>query len=497
MTRLADLQAVVPGARLIPAAEGQPEREITGLAYDSRAVKPGDLFFCVRGLKSDGHRFLPDAIARGAAAAVVERDDLPLPIPALHVPNGRAAMPELAAAFHGYPSRRLSLVGVTGTNGKTTTTYLVAAIARAAGRDTGVIGTIGARINEEALPGERTTPESPDLQALLARMAEGVERRVVAMEVSSHALDLGRTLGCEFDTGVFTNLTQDHLDYHATMEEYFQAKAKLFTEYPRASEKPFTGVINTDDPYGRRLVEMCAGRALSYGIEQEAELRVRDVQASPKGLAFTLRAPEGEFPVELRLGGLFNVYNSLAAMGAARALGFPWETILPALAASPGVPGRFESVDAGQDFSVIVDYAHSPDGVENVLRAARALRPRRLITVFGCGGDRDRTKRPIMGRLAAELSDRVVVTSDNPRTEEPDAIIREILTGIPPASAARVETEPDRAAAIRHAVALAQTGDLVVIAGKGHEDYQIFADRTIHFDDREEARKALHARLSA
>jgi UDP-N-acetylmuramyl tripeptide synthase len=519
---LSTLARAVPGARLL----GEADPQITGLAYDSRQVRPGDLFFCIRGLKSDGHRFLPAAREAGAAAAVVDAEDLPVSVPAILVPNVRDAMPAVAAAFYDYPSRRLSLVGVTGTNGKTTTTYLVAALARAAGRNTGVIGTIGTRINDETLPSDRTTPEAPDLQALFARMASASAHRapgpqsldhssplltgegpgegspnaqrpaLVAMEVSSHALAQGRTLGAEFDVGVFTNLTQDHLDYHRDMEDYFAAKALLFTEYPKQSSKRFTGVINTDDSYGRRLAELCAGLVLTYGVEREADLRAERVEASPKGLRFVLRAPEGGFPVSLRLGGLFNVYNSLAAAGAARALGIEWETIIPALGEAPGVPGRFESVDAGQDFSVIVDYAHSPDGVENVLRAARALRPRRVITVFGCGGDRDRTKRPIMGRIAAELSDYVIVTSDNPRSEDPQAIIVEIAAGIPPGAAA-VETEPDRAAAIRRAVNLADSGDLVVIAGKGHEDYQIFADRTIHFDDREEAGKALHARLSA
>jgi UDP-N-acetylmuramoyl-L-alanyl-D-glutamate--2,6-diaminopimelate ligase len=499
MTKLSALAPFVPGARLLEPPGGGADPVVTGLAYDSRQAAPGDLFFCIRGLKADGRRFLPDAVARGAVAAVVEQEDLSLPVPALLVPNVRAAMPQIAAPFYGYPSRRLSLVGVTGTNGKTTTTYLVEALARTAGKGTSVIGTIGARIHDEALPGDRTTPEAPELQALLARMAaaDRGSGMVVCMEVSSHALAQGRSRGCEFEVGVFTNLTQDHLDFHRDMEEYFEAKALLFTEYPRASEKRFTGVINVDDPYGRRLAERCAGRVLTYGVERAADLQARAVAASPTGLSFELTAPEGSFSVKLRLGGLFNVYNSLAAMGAGRALGIPWETILPALAAAPVVPGRFESVDAGQDFSVVVDYAHTPDGVENVLRAARALRPRRLIAVFGCGGDRDRTKRPIMGRLAGELADHVIVTSDNPRSEEPAAILKEIVAGIPSSAPAAVETEPDRRTAIQRAVHMAERGDLIVIAGKGHEDYQIFADRTIHFDDREEARKALHARLSA
>jgi UDP-N-acetylmuramoyl-L-alanyl-D-glutamate--2,6-diaminopimelate ligase len=497
MTDLRQLASVVEGAAL-----GQPDSvTIRGLAYDSRQVRPGDLFFCVRGEKVDGHRFLPDVAARGAAAAVVDRDG-PYPLPVLRVPDVRAAMPRLSAAYYDYPARKLSLVGITGTNGKTTTAFLVAALSRTAGKGTGVIGTIGARINDEELPGERTTPESPDLQALLDRMAraDSGSGMVVAMEVSSHALALQRTVGCEFDVGVFTNLTQDHLDFHRDMEDYFQAKALLFTEYPRAAGKAFTGVVNVDDPYGRRLAEMCAGQVLTYGVEHPADLRASEIRGTARGLEYRLTTPEGAFDVSLRLGGLFNVQNSLAAMGTARALGISWECIIAAAREASGVPGRFESVVAEgvrQDYSVIVDYAHSPDGLENVLRSARALNPRRLISVFGCGGDRDRTKRPIMGRIAAELSDLVIVTSDNPRSEDPAAILEDILAGIPADRRPAVHPEIDRREAIREAIRRAEAGDLVVIAGKGHETYQIFPDRTIHFDDREEARAAIHDREQA
>jgi UDP-N-acetylmuramyl-tripeptide synthetase len=494
MIDLSQLASAVPGASVVGA-----DVQLSGVAYDSRQVKSGDLFFCVRGEKSDGHRFLPDVTARGAAAAVVDADG-PYPLPVLRVPNVREAMPLLSAAFFGYPSRKLALVGITGTNGKTTTTFLLSAIVRAAGRGAGIIGTIGARINDIELPGDRTTPEAPDFQSLLAQMASADtgSGMVGSAEVSSHALILQRTAGCEFDVAVFTNLTQDHLDFHQTMEAYFQAKALLFTEYPRSSDKRFTGVINVDDAYGRRLAELSAGTVLTYGIDSPADFQATEIQGTARGLQYRLKTAEGDFSVSLRLGGLFNVYNSLAAMGAARALGISWDVILPAIAAACGVPGRFESVEAEgavQEFSVIVDYAHSPDGLENVLRSARALNPRRLISVFGCGGDRDRTKRPIMGRIAAELSDRIIVTSDNPRSEDPHAILAEILTGIPAERLERVEPEVDRRAAIRRAVQLAEPGDLVVIAGKGHETYQIFAHETIHFDDREEARAAIHARL--
>jgi UDP-N-acetylmuramoyl-L-alanyl-D-glutamate--2,6-diaminopimelate ligase len=399
----------------------------------------------------------------------------------------------VAAAVFGQPSRSFALVGVTGTNGKTTTALLVEALFRAAGCRTGVIGTLGARIGDRQLPGDRTTPEAPDLQALFGQMA-AEDVRAVAMEVSSHALTQDRTLGAEFDVGVFTNLTQDHLDFHGTLEAYFDAKARLFTDYPTHTSKSFTSVLNLDDPYGQRLQGMAKGRIVTYGIDREATLGASDVRATPAGISFRVSREGGlGEALQLRLGGRFNVSNALAALGVAHAVGLEWEGSLEALAAVPGVPGRFESVDAGQEFSVIVDYAHTPDGLLNVLNAARALEPRHLIVVFGCGGDRDRGKRPIMGRLAAELADVAVVTSDNPRSEEPGAIIREIVAGFEaaPGRQARLVEEPDRKAAIGQAIGMAGPRDLVLIAGKGHEDYQIFADRTIHFDDREVAREVL------
>jgi UDP-N-acetylmuramoyl-L-alanyl-D-glutamate--2,6-diaminopimelate ligase len=382
-----------------------------------------------------------------------------------------------------------------------------------------VIGTLGARVGDQVLPGDRTTPEAPDLQALFATMRDaGVT--AAAMEVSSHALVQDRTLGTEFDAAVFTNLTQDHLDYHETLASYFDAKAILFRDYPRHTRKAFAAVINIDDPWGRRLADELgdgAGgtgfRVVTYGVEDAAALvRATEIRATPAGVSFDLWLPVDDGPsrpvahsprrpVALQLGGYFNVLNALAAAGVGWALGVPEETIRAALAAVPGVPGRFEAVREGQPFSVIVDYAHTPDGLLNVLDAARALNPNRLLAVFGCGGDRDRTKRPQMGALAARLADVAIVTSDNPRTEEPAAIIGDILAGIDalPASERRAEVvvEPDRRAAIHAACASAQPGDLVLIAGKGHEDYQIFADRTIHFDDREVAREYLKGALGS
>jgi UDP-N-acetylmuramoyl-L-alanyl-D-glutamate--2,6-diaminopimelate ligase len=486
--KLGELLRLVPEIELL--SEGDPE--VTGITHDSRRVRPGDLFVCVPGQKVDGHAFLPAAIERGAVAALVERA-VEAEMPLLRVPSARSAMGPLAAALYGYPSRLFRLVGVTGTNGKTTTTLLVEALFRAAGSRTGVIGTLGACIGDRELPGERTTPEAPDLQALFAEMA-AADVVAVAMEVSSHALDLERTLGTEFDVAIFTNLTQDHLDYHGTLEAYFAAKQRLFTLYPTRSEKTFHAVLNRDDPFGQRLEQTACGNVITYAIEQEATLRATDVQATPAGISFRVSREGGPTaPLQLRLGGRFNVSNALAALGVAHALGLEWERSLDALAAVPGVPGRFEAVDVGQEFSVIVDYAHTPDGLLNVLNAARALEPSRLIVVFGCGGDRDRGKRPIMGRTAAEMADVAVVTSDNPRTEEPLAILREIVAGIEaaPRRRARVVEEPDRRAAIAQAIRMARPGDLVLIAGKGHEDYQIFADRTIHFDDREVAREVL------
>jgi UDP-N-acetylmuramoyl-L-alanyl-D-glutamate--2,6-diaminopimelate ligase len=488
--RLSELAALLPAA----AQLGLEDPLVSSITHDSRKVKPGDVFLCVPGQKSDGHDFLADAARRGAAAAIVEHaDGLGVAIPLLVVPSTRAVMGPLAAAVYDYPSRAFRLVGITGTNGKTTTSLLVEALFRAAGCRTGVIGTLGARIGDRELPGDRTTPEAPDLQALFAEMA-AEDVRAVAMEVSSHALALDRALGTEFDVGVFTNLTQDHLDFHETLDAYFAAKARLFTDYPDHSSKPFSAVINRDDPYGQRLRELARGRVVTYGIDGEADLRAAEVRAFPAGICFQVSL-EGAPPtlLQLRLGGRFNVSNALAALGVAWTSGLDWERSLAALAAVPGIPGRFESVDAGQEFAVVVDYAHSPDGLLNVLNAARALEPERLIAVFGCGGDRDRGKRPIMGRLAAELADVAVVTSDNPRSEDPAAIIREITAGIEaaPQHRARVVVEPDRRAAIAEAIHLARPGDLVLIAGKGHENYQIFADRTIHFDDREVAREVL------
>jgi UDP-N-acetylmuramoyl-L-alanyl-D-glutamate--2,6-diaminopimelate ligase len=462
-----------------------PAVEISGLAYSSQGVRQGDLFFCVRGFKSDGHDYAPQAVERGAAALVCERP-INLGVPEVLVADAREAMAELAARFHGDPTEKLAVVGVTGTNGKTTTTFLLRAILEAAGRSCGLLGTVTSIVGGDEEPVQRTTPEAIDLQATFRRMLEAGDE-ACAMEVSSHALELRRTGGVHFAARVFTNLTQDHLDFHSDMERYFLAKRRLF-EGPGGP-----AVLNIDDEYGRRLVGDFPG-STTYAIDRDAAFRARDVEFDPRGSRFTLAAPDGEAAIETRLPGLFNVSNALAAAAAASALGVPLEQIAAGLAAADRVPGRFEPVDEGQRFAVLVDYAHTPDSLENVLRAARRITDGRLTVVFGAGGDRDRTKRPEMGRVASALADRTIVTSDNPRSEEPGSIVDQVLGG----AAAGAEREVDRRRAIELAVEGAREGDVVVIAGKGHEQGQEFADgRKEPFDDVTVAREALRSLLGA
>ena len=464
--------------------DGAPEVEVSGLAYSSASVTPGTLFFCVPGFRVDGHDFAPDAVERGAAALVVERP-LGLGVPEVVVDDVRAAMGPVAARFHGEPTSKLRVVGVTGTNGKTTTAFLIRSLLEAGGMRTGLLGTVTSVIagQEEAV--ERTTPEGVDLQGIFARMLDGGDSAAV-MEVSSHALHMHRVDGIEFAVRIFTNLTQDHLDYHETMEAYYQAKKLLFTREGGAS------IVNVDDEYGARLASEIDAPT-TFAIDRDADFRARDVRFDTNGSEFTCATPDGDVVLRTRLPGLFNVQNALAAVAAARALDVPLETIADALSGADRVPGRFEPVDEGQPFAVLVDYAHTPDSLENVLRAAREITSGRLHVVFGAGGDRDRAKRPLMGRAAAEHADRVIVTSDNPRSEDPEAIVDEILTG----TGAGAERIVDRRAAIARAVETAAAGDVVVIAGKGHEQGQEFADgRKEPFDDRDEARKALRAAVS-
>jgi UDP-N-acetylmuramoyl-L-alanyl-D-glutamate--2,6-diaminopimelate ligase len=479
---------------------------VTGVEYDSRRVEPGSLFVAMRGEMTDGNRYIEQAVARGAVAVITDSAAAydatangPMDVALAEVPHGRRALATVAANVFGHPERKMQLSGVTGTNGKTTTAYLLEQLLRAAGRSTALVGTIEYRIAGEVRPAPHTTPESRDLLALLA---EGVARGVTegVMEVSSHALEQGRVWGVPYDVAIFTNLTQDHLDYHGTMEAYFAAKRKLFDG--SQARPPRVAVLNAEDDTQAALVETAqtAGSTIwSYGAER-GDFQAREIVMRPNGMGmrFTLVSPQGDAPVEVALTGRVNVLNLLAASAAAMARGVSLTQIAEAAPRLHAVPGRFEAVDAGQPFTVVVDYAHTDDALRNVLALARDLvsakrngeKQGRVLTVFGCGGDRDRSKRPRMGQAAAEASEIVIVTSDNPRSEDPRAIIDEILPGTA-GLAATVEVEPDRAKAIALAVTKARAGDIVVIAGKGHEKTQTIGGQVLPFDDVKVAREAL------
>lgn len=492
--RLEELAALLPGARIV----GDAQTEITSIERDSRRAREGTLFACIVGAHVDAHSFIPDVARAGARAVLTERAsvDVPTGVAVLYVPNLEKALDTIVPFFYGYPARSMRVVGITGTNGKTTTSYLVRAILRHAGRRVGLIGTIQAMIEDEVLPTSNTTPDIIVLQQMLAEMCtRGMD--AVVMEVSSHALALGRVAGIEFDTAVFTNLTQDHLDFHKTMENYARAKAHLFelVSAPGAKEGK-TAVLNADDAVSETMRTYTRCPIITYGVDHSADLTAQDVQLACDGMQLTLmHGGKRLFHLHTGITGLFNVHNVLAAVGASLAEHVAAADIAAALTAFTGVPGRFELVREGQDFAVIVDYAHTPDGMENVLRTARAVTKGRIIAVFGCGGDRDRTKRPIMGRIGAEMADIAILTSDNPRTEDPAAIVDEVERGVLPVIGDKpYEKIVDRRTAIFHAIGRAQAGDTVVILGKGHETYQILKDGTIHFDDREQAREAIRSR---
>jgi UDP-N-acetylmuramoyl-L-alanyl-D-glutamate--2,6-diaminopimelate ligase len=494
--RFDELTAVeVPGQRATPPT---PEPvEITGLAYDSRRVREGTLFFCVPGYERDGHDFASAAVQAGAVALVAERPLEP-DVPQLLVESTRAAMGPLAARFYGDPTRELRVVGVTGTNGKTTTAHLVRALLEAAGEHCGLLGTVESQIAGARRPATRTTPEAIDLQADFRAMLAGGERNC-AMEVSSHALALARTDGVRFAAAVFTNLTQDHLDFHETMEDYFQAKRLLFAP-PLAAAIPRLAVINLDDPYGRRLAAEVEG-PVTFAIDADADFRAHDVRTELDRSHFQLQTPVGTRTLSLPLPGRFNVSNALGALAVTHSLGAELDTLVGALERGVRVPGRVEAVEEGQGFAVLVDYAHTPDSLQNVLSTAHEVGRGRVICVFGAGGDRDRGKRPLMGEVGARLADVLLVTSDNPRSEDPEEIIAEIMAGASaaprPPGACPVTAEVDRRAAIERAVALAEQGDVLVIAGKGHEQGQEFADGVkVPFDDVTVAREALRERGS-
>src|SRR5919198_413599 len=458
-----DLERVI--AALAPRdVVGRAPLDVADLAYDTRAVTPGALFFCVRGANVDGHDLAPQAVEAGAAALVVERPITAADVPQVVADDSRAAMAVAADVFFGHPTRELDVVGVTGTNGKTTTAHLVYAILAAAGRRPGLLGTIEARIAGERRSVVRTTPEAIDLQRTFRELL-GAGDRSCAMEASSHASELHRLDHVRFAALVFTNLTPDHLDFHGTMERYFEAKRRLFVQ---GDGDPPPAAINVDDAWGRRLAAERPD-ALTFGLAEDAAVRPDALQA-----------------IDLKLRGRFNVANALGALAAARLLGIDDAAVAQGLEAVRGVPGRFESVDEGQPFEVVVDYSHTPDSLENALRAARELASGRVLCVFGCGGDRDRDKRPLMGRIAPELADVPILTTDNPRNEDPLAIIAEVLRGAP-----ELEVEPDRRAAIARAVESAREGDVVLVAGRGAEPEQEVAGRKLPFDDRDVAREAL------
>ena len=491
----ADLRGALRGRGLIRADDApRADAAVTGVAYDSRTVTPGQVFVALKGQHADGTSFARQAIARGAAAVVSEQaapEDVG--ISWVVVEDARLALAVLAVTFYGDPSREMQVIGITGTNGKTTTAYLVASIFDAAGRRCGVLGTVGYRIGDDVREATRTTPEAPEVQALLREM---VDRRcgACALEVSSHALSLRRVEGMTFAAGIFTNLTRDHLDFHADMDDYFRAKRRLFEMLPRDAPS----LVNLDDPRGPSLVEV-GGRPVTYAIDRPADVTPGPLSFSLGGLSFDIRTPRGPLQVTSKLVGRPNVYNILAAVSAATALDVPFDAIEFGLRSLDGVPGRFQVVSgAGDEVTVVVDYAHTDDALRNLLETARPLAPGRLITVFGCGGDRDRTKRPLMGAVAGRLSDLIVITSDNPRSEDPNRIIEEVQRGITPDtrrdSAQRLLTIVERGAAIATAIELARPGDVVLVAGKGHEKYQVIGDRTLPFDDVAVARDALMRR---
>ena len=480
--KLSELALLIPEAKII----GE-DVSIGGIEHDSRKVKANNLFVCMEGAHVDGHNFIPQAISKGAVAILTTRKNFipPENISAIVVPEMLNALAVIVPYFYDYPARAMRVVGITGTNGKTTTTYLLREIFKSAGMKVGLIGTIQILIGDESFPVRNTTPNVIDLQHLLNKMREE-KIQVVVMEVSSHALAEHRVAGIEFDTAIFTNLTQDHLDYHLTMENYLRAKTKLFDMVSRHGRKQNkTAIVNVDDAASEEILRHCLCKTITYGVKNSADLHASELDIRADGMTISLIP---YFPISLKITGLFNVYNVLAALGAAEAENIRHDVIKRALENFKSVPGRFERIFSDAPFEVIVDYAHTPDGVKNVLQTARQIVKGKIITVFGCGGDRDNSKRPIMGKLAAALSDVAILTSDNPRTEDPEKILDEIEIGIGQKIHERIA---DRREAIFKAIELAEAGDIVLILGKGHETYQILKDKTIHFDDREVAQEAI------
>ena len=498
--KLRELLALVNLKYKLDSVNEDDNPQISSISFNSKNVVKGSLFVCLVGENFDAHNFVEDAVRNGASAILAQKSFQGMPIPVVVVENTAQSMSLLSTALYGFPSSKLKLIGVTGTNGKTTVTHLVEKILESAGIQCGLIGTLGNRLKsqEKYKETKHTTPQSPDLQEYLAKAVEDKIDYVV-MEVSSHALDLYRVLGCDFSVALLTNVTQDHLDFHVTMDNYARAKMKLFEQLIPSDDRKKHAIINLDDPSSSKFIEVVPKGidVLSYGINEGASIRATDIKYSREGTVFNCITPVGSVEIVLKLKGLFSVYNALSAISIAVAENLSLEIIREALMSVENIPGRFEAVSDKP--LVIVDYAHTPDGLTNILDAARKLVPEtgQLITVFGCGGDRDPTKRPKMAQIVESLSDKIIVTSDNPRTEDPQQIISDILTGIKNFDSGHVKVEIDRALAIEMAINSTKDDDVLVIAGKGHEDYQILADRTIHFDDREVVRDLLRKKSVA
>ena len=468
------------------AVEGPLDQEISGITYDSRRVMPGNLFVAFRGERTDGHRFVEAAIDRGAAAVVLERDTGFNPrATRIKVRDARKSMAQASAQFYNHPSQGLKVVGITGTNGKTTTAFMIRAIMEAAGFPCGLLGTVQYQVGQRVIPAARTTPESVEIQEMMSEMLRA-GCGGVSMEVSSHALDQSRVAEVDFDVAVFTNLSQDHLDYHGTMEKYFESKAKLFSALGTV-RKAGRAVVNADNAYGRELIKRLGGdhAVVSYGVSSAAVIRAEDVRVSAEGSYFVVHAPQGSIPMSLPLIGRYNVSNALAAVGVSLTLGIDLGTIEAALAQFRAVPGRVEAVNVDEDFRILIDYAHTADALRNVLITVSELTRGRLIVVFGCGGDRDKGKRQPMGQAACELADFSILTSDNPRTEDPGEILKQIEEGFPAIARGHYQIIEDRREAIERALDIARPADTVLIAGKGHETYQEFADTVVPFNDRQ------------
>ncbi len=468
--------------------------EISSIVMDSRKVIKGSLFFCIKGYTVDGHQFAKEAVAKGAVAVISEKP-MNLLVPVIVVPDTMRAMAILADVFYDQPTHKLHLIGVTGTNGKTTTTHIIESIFQSHQQKTGMIGTIYMKIGNETYPVKNTTPDALTLQESFHQMVDGKVDTVV-MEVSSHALHMGRVFGCDFDVAVFTNLTQDHLDYHKTMEEYQYAKSLLFSSLGNSYNltKPKYAVLNADDSSSDFFKRATAAQVITYGINEKSDIMAMNVVTTAKGTSFDLVYDNKCIPVQLKLVGQFSVYNVLAAISASYVSNIPMETIIPVVERISGVPGRFEAIEGGQDFTVIVDYAHTPDSLENVLKTTKQLSQNEIYCIVGCGGDRDRTKRPLMAAVALNHAHKVIFTSDNPRSEDPEQIFNDMKSGV---SDRPFEIVEDRRKAIYKAIELAKTGDVVLIAGKGHETYQVIGDRVLEFDDRKIALEAIHTKMSS